>query len=150
MNRQLKHYSACRTYEKSAPRLLELPADDPARRQWALHAAECEGCRKLMEADEMLVGLLVQHPHPGPACVQTRVLAELHSRRRPVIFRRKDFAWGAASGLLGAAMGILISLATPPSAKITTSASQYEANGGVSDSFDQYAADFLAGSEDGI
>jgi len=149
MKQQSKSHTACRAYLRAAPHLLELPADDPARREWLRHAVTCPDCAGLLKAESEVIARFAHLPVPEPAYVRARVMAKIRASRRPVQFWRRDFAWGAASALVGVVIGLGIAASNASTYAQVSDAAQQEAYAGiVSDSFDDLATEITAGSEE--
>ena len=148
MNQQSKPHTVCRAYLKAAPHLLELPADDPARREWQHHAGACPDCAGLLKAESEVISRLAQLPVPEPAYVRGRVMTAIRTSRHPLHFWRRDFAWGAASAFVGVAIGLMIAAVNSSTYTQVANSSQQEEYAGITtDSFDELAVELTTDSE---
>ncbi len=78
--------SACDELRPQAALVASLPAGDPQRENFLLHASTCEGCTQALRAGERLLRLIEASPLPGPSAAALHlasvpILAELRAAK---------------------------------------------------------------------
>ena len=98
--------SACDELRPNAAGIASLPAGDPEREKYLLHARGCDGCTSALREGERLMRLIEASPQPAPSqAALQRAAAPILSALRPA---RPRWIWVAAAA---AVPGFLLPLA---------------------------------------